>query len=125
MAVASATGSPPGPGTFREPEWPACGSRRPIFLIDASSTLEKRLLEDWIERHRPEGLTSSAYDQNFYRRNGLRGGVYFDRETYGVDRLVPYELVAYSRYIPVAPSTLSPHEAVAQMPLSEPGSETF
>jgi glycerol-3-phosphate O-acyltransferase len=65
MAVASATGSPPGPGTLHEPEWPACGSRRPIFLIDASSKLEKRLLEDWIERHRPEGATSSAYDQNF------------------------------------------------------------
>ncbi len=63
----------------------------------------------------------SAYDKDFYRRHGLRGGVYFDRETYGVDRLIPYEIVAYSRYLPVVLSTLSPHEAVAQMPLSESG----
>ena len=63
----------------------------------------------------------SAYDKDFYRRHGLRGGVYFDRETYGVDRLVPYEIVAYSRYLPVVLSTLSPREAVAQMPLSESG----
>jgi len=36
-----------------EPEWPAQGGRRPIFLLDASSGLEARLLRAWIERNRP------------------------------------------------------------------------
>jgi len=37
-----------------EPDWPAAGSSgRVIFLLDASSGLEERILRDWIERHRP------------------------------------------------------------------------
>jgi len=62
----------------------------------------------------------AAYDQDFYRRHGLRGGVYFDRASYGVDRVIPFELLDFSNYLPLAPSTLTPQEAVAQMPLSEP-----
>ena len=62
----------------------------------------------------------AGYDQDFYRRNGLRGGTYFDRATYGVDRVIPYELTGISDYLPLAPSTVTPQEAVAQMPLSEP-----
>ena len=62
----------------------------------------------------------SAYDQQFYRSNGLRGGVYFDRETYGVDRVVPFELMKFSDYLPLTPSSLSASDAVAQMPLSAP-----
>jgi len=38
-----------------EPGWPAADHRRVVFLIDASSTLEHRLLEEWVERHRPNG----------------------------------------------------------------------
>lgn len=38
-----------------ESGWPAADHRRVVFLIDASSTLERRLLEDWVERHRPNG----------------------------------------------------------------------
>ncbi len=33
------------------PPWPASDGRRLVFLVDASSNLERRLLEDWI-RHR-------------------------------------------------------------------------
>ena len=61
-----------------------------------------------------------GYDRDFYRAHGLRGGVYFDRATYGVDRLVPYEVVEFSGYLPLTPSELSPEQAVARMPLSEP-----
>ena len=61
-----------------------------------------------------------AYDQNFYRKNGLGSGIFFDRATYGVDRLVPYEIVGISDYLPLVPSKLTTQEAVAQMPLSEP-----
>ena len=38
-----------------EPGWPRLDGapKRTVFLLDASSTLERRLLEGWIERHRP------------------------------------------------------------------------
>jgi len=46
----------------REPDWPpSCGART-AFLLDASSSLERRLLEAWIERNRPESVTSDACD---------------------------------------------------------------
>src|SRR2546430_4463251 len=42
--------------------WPPAGGRRIVFLLDASSRLERRLLERWIERARPEGTAAAAYD---------------------------------------------------------------
>jgi glycerol-3-phosphate O-acyltransferase len=43
-----------------EPGWPdAGGERRIVFLLDASSRLERRLLRHWIERNRPTGGGSS------------------------------------------------------------------
>ena len=36
-----------------EPLWPVLDGRRPVFLLDASSGLEARILEAWIERNRP------------------------------------------------------------------------
>jgi spermidine dehydrogenase len=60
----------------------------------------------------------AAYDRDFYRRHGLAGGVFFDRASYGVDRVVRFEIVDYSGYIPLAGSSLDVGEAVAQMPLS-------
>src|SRR5512147_814625 len=39
-----------------EPAWPGAEERRPIvFLLDAASRLERRLLEQWIEQNRPAG----------------------------------------------------------------------
>jgi spermidine dehydrogenase len=61
----------------------------------------------------------AAYDLGFFRRHGLRGGTFFDRATYGVDRVVPFEVVAYSSYLPLAPTSLGASEAVALMPISE------
>jgi glycerol-3-phosphate O-acyltransferase len=43
-----------------EPDWPLANGRRVVFLIDASSGLEARLLEAWIERHRPDGTGPAA-----------------------------------------------------------------
>ncbi|HSV07023.1 MAG TPA: glycerol-3-phosphate 1-O-acyltransferase [Candidatus Binatus sp.] len=45
-----------------EPRWPAAEGRRVVFLVDASSGLERRLLEGWIARARPAGVTPAAYD---------------------------------------------------------------
>ena len=35
--------------------WPDSGGRRVVFLLDASGRTERRLLGEWIERHRPAG----------------------------------------------------------------------
>ncbi len=43
-----------------EPAWPDLEGGRPLFLLDASSGLERRLLEGWIERHRPEHAQADA-----------------------------------------------------------------
>ncbi|MCH7585734.1 MAG: glycerol-3-phosphate 1-O-acyltransferase [Acidobacteria bacterium] len=40
----------PPPG---EEEWPQSGDRPVAFLVDASSSLERRLIGQWIERNRP------------------------------------------------------------------------
>jgi glycerol-3-phosphate O-acyltransferase len=57
---------PPAPGTPHrdEPSWPlAEGAReRVVFLVDASSRLERRLLLSWIERNRPEGTDATQWD---------------------------------------------------------------
>ncbi|MFQ6007093.1 MAG: NAD(P)-binding protein, partial [Woeseia sp.] len=61
----------------------------------------------------------TAYDQQFFRRNGLAGATYFDSATYGSDRLVDYSLVDYSVFLPIDTSSLDVKDAVAQMPLGE------
>lgn len=61
---------------------------------------------------------ASAYDQDFYKRNGLAAGTHFNAKDWGSDRLVRFGL-GDMRYVPFAPSDLTPAEAVAQMPMSE------
>jgi len=36
-----------------EPAWPSANGHRVVFLVDAASAYERRLLEDWIARTRP------------------------------------------------------------------------
>jgi spermidine dehydrogenase len=61
----------------------------------------------------------TAYDQDFYKRNGLRTGVFFDKEHWGVDRVVDLDLNSRGSYVPVTPARATVAEAVAQMPMSE------
>jgi glycerol-3-phosphate O-acyltransferase len=42
--------------------WPESRGERVLFLLDASSDLERRLLEDWVVRHRPGNGGDAAYD---------------------------------------------------------------
>ena len=49
--------APPTPSA-----WPEPGEGRVVFLLDAASALEIRILRDWIAAHRPEGLDESAVD---------------------------------------------------------------
>jgi spermidine dehydrogenase len=67
----------------------------------------------------------TAYDRGFFKRNGLGPGIHFDRENWGVDRMIPYNLGIFEEYLPLAPPALSPKEAVAQMPISEPARREF
>jgi spermidine dehydrogenase len=60
-----------------------------------------------------------AYDQFFFRRNGLAAGVFFDRATYGTDRLVRTDFVDPSAFLPVASSSVAIEDAIERMPLSE------
>lgn len=45
-----------------EPEWPTRDGRRAVFLLDASSDLERRILEGWIARHAPPGVERSGWE---------------------------------------------------------------
>ena len=62
----------------------------------------------------------TSYDQEFFKRNKLAGGMYFNRESWGVDRMVPFDMEVFQSTLPLAPSTLSAKKAVARMPISEP-----
>jgi glycerol-3-phosphate O-acyltransferase len=58
MAQASEAPAP----LINEPGWPRIDGCRPVFLLDASSALEERLLREWIERHRPPELAAHGFD---------------------------------------------------------------
>jgi spermidine dehydrogenase len=80
------------------------------------SDVTKGLLRDLgVETKRFE----QAFIHDFFRKHGLGGGTYFDRETYGTDRVIGYPIMDYSNFIPLASTKLSSNEAVAQMPLGE------
>jgi glycerol-3-phosphate O-acyltransferase len=53
-----------------EPDWPAAGGRRVVFLLDAASALEERLLRDWVERRRPPGDAAEIVRIPATRRRG-------------------------------------------------------
>jgi spermidine dehydrogenase len=89
------------------------------FLADPSnySGIAKGLLKDLGIQ---PGRLKDAYDVDFYKRNGLAAGLYFDRETFGFDRTLPYPLAGnFQDWIPLADSKLTHEEAVAQMPISD------
>ncbi|TMB52323.1 MAG: glycerol-3-phosphate 1-O-acyltransferase [Deltaproteobacteria bacterium] len=52
----------PSPPMEDPDRWPPADGRRVVFLLDASSGLERRLLEDWIARSRPAEVTAAGYD---------------------------------------------------------------
>ncbi len=67
-----------------------------------------------------------AYDQGFYKRHGLRSGIHFNKEKWGVDRIVPYGLGFYENdYLSMAESDLTAEQAVAEMPISDSAKAEF
>ena len=61
----------------------------------------------------------TAYDQDFYKRNGLGAGTFFNRASWGKSRLVHSDLGSLENYMPYAANTLPAAEAVQQMPMSK------
>ncbi len=45
-----------------DPAWPGAERRPIVFLLDAASGIERRVLEHWIAEHRPEGVTSEGIE---------------------------------------------------------------
>lgn len=89
------------------------------FLMFPSSYSEETtglLARLGVEKTRLE----DAYDQDLFRTHDLGPAVYFDRATYGVDRVVRSPLVDPEGFIPMAPAGVSIEDSIAQMPLSEP-----
>jgi spermidine dehydrogenase len=88
----------------------------PSFYPDTAKSLLKDLGVN------TAGL-GNAYDQNFYKRHDLGPGIHFDKQSWGVDRVVRYELGPI-RYVPLANGD-SPDKAVAQMPISAAAKQQF
>lgn len=68
---------------------------------------------------------NTAYDKDFYRRNNLGAVTYFNKETFGEDKVVRHPYCNYPNYIEgiIMGGKLSNQEAARQAPLSEKGKE--
>jgi spermidine dehydrogenase len=91
------------------------GSETMAYPADYSDVVKGMLDDLGVDIDRFE----TAYDQQFYRRHGLRAGVHFAKEKWGDDSFVPFNLGTFKSFIVSAESNLSPEEAVAQMPISD------
>ena len=68
---------------------------------------------------------NTAYDRDFYKRNNLGAVTYFNKETFGEDKVVRHPYCNYPNYVEgiVMGGKLSNEEAAQQAPLSEKGKE--
>jgi len=63
-----------------------------------------------------------AYDQDFYKEHRLEAVTYFDKKTFGEDKVVKHPYCNYPNFVEGLPSpALSHEEAAQQAPLSERG----
>jgi spermidine dehydrogenase len=80
------------------------------------SEVSRRLLSDIgvdIERF------DTAFDHDFFRRNELAAGIYFDADHYGVDRTLRYHNESIKAFIPADDRAQPVLEAIEQFPVSE------
>ena len=61
----------------------------------------------------------TAFDHEFFKRNGLRAGVHFDEAVWGERKTVPFDVFYYNEYLPVAKTNQTFEEGIRQMPLSD------
>ncbi|MGI9289320.1 MAG: NAD(P)-binding protein [Pseudomonadales bacterium] len=62
----------------------------------------------------------TAYDQQFFKKNKLGAGIHFNKNHWGTNKLVRFDLGSIKSFLPVAESQLTPKQAVDAMPISEP-----
>ena len=62
---------------------------------------------------------NKAYDQNFYKRHKLSGGIYFNREQWGTDTTLNFDVANFTDWLPLALSPLISADAVNRMPISD------
>ncbi len=60
----------------------------------------------------------ACYDDGFAARLGLRGAVYFDRQTYGRDQMVNARLYPWHDSLPIPEPTLNMQRAIPDLPHS-------
>ncbi len=60
-----------------------------------------------------------AYDQNFFKRHELSGGVYFNQEEWGIAATIPFDMANLRDWIPLSASPLKIQDAVSKMPISD------
>jgi len=96
------------------------GGSQSLHSPQRYSTSAQSLLE---ELHVDVDALANDYDQSFFARNGLAGGLYFNEESWGTQTLVRYDLRPLAGFLPLADSALRSAEAVAQMPLSKTGQQ--
>jgi spermidine dehydrogenase len=67
----------------------------------------------------------TAYDQEFFKRNNLGAVTYFNKATFGEDKIVKHPFCNYPNYIQgiIMGGKLSNEEAALQAPLSDKGKE--
>ncbi len=66
----------------------------------------------------------TAYDMDFYKRNNLSAITYFNKETFGEDKVVKHPFCNYPNYVEGLPGAkISNEEAAQQAPLSKRGKE--
>ena len=67
---------------------------------------------------------NTAYDRDFYKRNNLGAVTYFNKKTFGEDKLVRHPYCNYPNYIEgLMPGKLSNVDAAQEAPLSKKGKE--
>ncbi len=68
----------------------------------------------------------TAYDRNFFRRHELGQGIYFDKASYGEDRLLRSDFFrGLKTYLPLAETGISLEQAIPRMPLSLAARDEF
>jgi spermidine dehydrogenase len=97
------------------------GSQTLVDPKDGSKAVHGLLKDIGVEVARFE----TAYDRDFYRRNKLGAVTYFNKATFGQDKVVHHPFCNHPNYIEgmVMRETLSDEDAAQQAPLSKEGKE--